>query len=124
MSLSRTDENGNSHNRSQLPTITLANRPLRDVSDDAVQALKAENDPPKLFERAGQIGRIRAGSEGAKFEPFGSAHMRGALTRAANLVQHGGGVHADPPLPLIQDLLTRGDLQLPTLHGVVVPDIM
>ena len=108
----------------QLPNITLANRPLRDISDQAVQAPLAANNPPKLYQRAGQVGRVRVISDGATFQPFSPAHMRGALTRAANFVQHDGGSHVDPPLPLIQDLLTRDDLQLPPLRGVVEAPVM
>src|SRR5262245_27135276 len=43
----------------ELPRIECYDRQLRDVTTDAVAALAAANQPPRLFERGGQLVRLR-----------------------------------------------------------------
>src|SRR5215212_9226558 len=49
---------------SDLPQIVVNDRPLREVSDAAVDGLLAANDPPDLYTRSGGLARLNVDNEG------------------------------------------------------------
>ncbi len=73
---------------SSLPYIKTNNRPLRDISEDSLAALRAANDPPTLFVRASQMAYVARDERGrpalAEVVTRNKAHLRGKLDRAAN----------------------------------------
>ena len=63
-----------------LPAIQVNNRPVPDVSNDALIALRAANNPPKIFVRGGELTRIRSDENGRPIiecltEPILSHHL-------------------------------------------------
>jgi hypothetical protein len=108
-----------------LPWIQGNKRQLRDVTAEALAALRAGNDPPTLFQRGGVLTRVRVRPDnGAPFlEPLVEAALRGVLARVANWqqVRHtkNGPVAEDdaPPLDVVKDLA-----HLPSWEGIPVLD--
>ena len=118
-----------------LPEIMITDRPLRDVADDTLMALRSMNDEliagagtSALFLRGDRIVRVRYDDEeGANIDPVDEAVLRGCLTRAANFYRCGRNSewrHANPPLYVERDLLTRLDLGLPRLNGVTEAPVL
>ncbi len=115
----------------QRPQIQSNERQLRDIRDDALVALKAANDPPHLFSRAGGVARIACGCNDRgervpEVQQLDADAMRGELTNAADWVvlrhsrEHGDFLVADlPPLVVARDLLALPQLDLPPLVGVI-----
>lgn len=113
---------------SGLPTIQGNQRQLRDVTDDALTALLARNDPPTLFQRGGVLTRLRLGADHAVplLEPLTDSALRGVLARAANWLKarstKQGIVLEDdaPPLEVVKDVATLPDWpNIPVLEAVV-----
>lgn len=101
-----------------LPVIRVDNRPLRDISDDALTALHAANTPPELFVRMGALARVRADENDRPIiDQVDEAHLRGRLTRVANFIT--ALAHTDPSRFLVQDLIALGTWPFPALRGVV-----
>jgi Bifunctional DNA primase/polymerase, N-terminal len=108
-----------------LPTIVVNDRPLRDVGDEALQALVARNDPPTLFARTGRTIRLGADEHDAPIiEEASESVMRHHLTRSANFVREihrkSGTEHTDvsPPRDVVQDVMSVPHLPFPPLIGV------
>jgi hypothetical protein len=110
-----------------LPEIRTNGRELRDVSAEALEAVKAANDPAQLFARAGSVVRVDHAEDGRPFIiPVTDVHLRGEMTRAANfyrLVKSGGGfarTAVSPPLDAARDILSRpvAELGFATLEAI------
>lgn len=113
----------NAENNDGRPRIVVADRPLRDLTEDSVRALKQANKPPRLYVRGGALARVRADEHGRPLvDTLRAEHLRGELTKAANYVvptEHGDR-HAFPPEPMVGDVLARGHWPgMPTLEAVV-----
>jgi hypothetical protein len=114
--------------RAGLPTIQGNQRQLREVTDEALSALLARNDPPTLFQRGGVLTRLRVCSDNAAplLEPLTDAALRGVLARVANWlkarsIKEGTVLEDDaPPLEVVKDLATLPEWQdIPILEAVV-----
>jgi hypothetical protein len=117
------------------PTIQVNRRYLRDITADALDALKAANNPPSFFMR-GTVP-VRVGEE-AQAEALTNTSLKGTLDRVADFVkvttkQSEDGkptteeTPARPPSDLAPDILTRPSLPFPRLEAiatapVVLPD--
>jgi putative DNA primase/helicase len=106
---------------SHLPEIQGNKRQLRDVTEDACVALRAANDPPRVFQRGDILTRLRF-RDGTGFpylEPLGDAALRGLLARVADWkTQHDTEKSswledAAPPLEVVKDLAS-----LPAWDGI------
>lgn len=111
-----------------LPAVQVNNRPLRDVSTDALDALLDANTPPQLFVRAGALVRIGADEHGApEVHVVSEAALRGMLTRCADFVRVTKGKDGEdkelqelsPPLDVVRDILALGSWPFPALAGIV-----
>jgi hypothetical protein len=73
-------------NVQKLITIQGNQRQLRDVTADALAAVLAHNNPPKLFQRGGLLTRLRMNADGCapQLEPLSDPALRGVLARSAN----------------------------------------
>jgi hypothetical protein len=108
-----------------LPEILGNQRQLRDVTADALAALKARNDPPSVFQRGGVLTRLKVREDtGAPWlEPLGPGALRGVLARAADWMTgknaRGETVYEDdaPPMEVVDDLAN-----LPAWDGIPVID--
>jgi hypothetical protein len=116
--------------QSTLREIMVANRQLRDVSDDAVDALLGANDPPRLFHYGESFTRIvSAGAGRAMIETLNSGSLLHELSRAADWVSRperwdddGNYIPPEdvpPPPNVARDVLVRApELELPILTGI------
>ncbi|MER3495426.1 MAG: hypothetical protein C4320_00485 [Armatimonadota bacterium] len=96
---------------SDRPVIEVADRQLRDISQDALDALAASNDPPRVFLRGGAMTRIERNEYGAATaRPLCPASMRGVLSRCADWIATGGRGSRTvfPPKDVVADILTLG----------------
>ena len=70
---------------SALPAIPLTDRPTRDVSEDAINALLQSESAANLFVRSGSLVRVRADEKGrAVIEQVREPQLRYTLERSAN----------------------------------------
>jgi hypothetical protein len=101
------------------PIITTNNRPLRDVTDDALRALDAINHPPVVFVKHATLVRV---CRDEKWHPFiqelNEAALRGELARAADWIRRSqkGDIDIPPPKPVVENVLAT-----PHLHGKGFP---
>jgi putative DNA primase/helicase len=97
-----------------LPTIVITDCQLRDLTETALGALRAANDPPVLFERGDRLTRVRVGRRQIpSLETLSEAALRGRLGRVANWYrknQTGHLVAVHPPTPVVRDILALPEL--------------
>jgi hypothetical protein len=105
-----------------LPPIIVNCRQLRDVTADAVAALKAANDPPVIFDRVGTLVRLRRETGIAPFvQILGENELRSRLCRVASYFRIGKGGNQSPcppPLDVVRDVMALGEWDFPPLEGV------
>lgn len=105
----------------ELPKIVVSDRPLREVTGDAVAALQAANDPPVLFRQGPLVVRLRrdAGSR-LRIEPVGDHVLRHHLARCADFIALRGRreVHVSPPLEVVRDLMATPEPPFPHLEAL------
>jgi hypothetical protein len=104
---------GRNHCPEHLPIIVTNNRELRDVSADAISALRNANTPPLLFIRSGEMVTIRRDEAGRHaIAQVSEAFLRGRMTRSADLRRlvhdknrnpHDPAVN--PPIDVVRDIL-------------------
>lgn len=109
-----------------LEQIQTNDRPLRDVSTDALKALVAGNTPPTVFVRSGGLARVVSDESGAPtIAPLSESALRGLLTRRADFVRVSYGAKATtttqvaPPLDVVRDVAALGEWPLPALAGII-----
>lgn len=112
------------------PHIQGNERQLRDIRVDALAALHAANQPPRLFTRAGGLARVALSHGGhdvvmPRVQQLDPDALRGELTNVADWFMLRHGKEGDalvpelPPLAVARDLLAQPAHDLPPLHGVV-----
>lgn len=107
--------------QASLDVIITTDRPLRDISDDGLQALAKMNEPPAIFVRSGKLARVRTDEKGRPvIEEADESILRGRLARVSDWarVTEAGERHCPPPLEIVRDLLTRGAWPFPALEGI------
>jgi hypothetical protein len=103
-----------------LPAIQISGRHMREITSDAVEALKSANSKnPVLFSRGTSLVRLRTGNAGTSAEALGQASLRGVLDRSADFVKFtkDGDTPARPPNDVVADILTLPDPVFPGLRG-------
>jgi hypothetical protein len=98
---------------SGLAIIVVNNRELRDVSADAIAALRSANAPPLLFVRSGQMVQVVADERGRhSIAEVSEAFLRGRMTRSADfrrLVRDKNRnptyPATNPPIEVVRDVL-------------------
>jgi hypothetical protein len=121
---------GEAHEHSEaggqsLPSIVVNDRPLRDVGDEALQALEARNNPPSLFSRAGKIIRLASDENDEPIiQEASESVVRHHLARAANFVKEYQRkndverIEVSPPRDVVQDVMAVPHLPFAPLIGV------
>lgn len=107
---------------SRLPVIQVNDRQLRTITDDAVRALAAANDPPALFVRGGHLVQIRSDETGhSAIQVVTEAQLRARLAEISNTVRSFKNEVRDcfPPLQLIENILALGAWPFPPLRTIV-----
>jgi hypothetical protein len=102
--------------------IVITNRPLRDVSDDAIAALCAANEPPVLFSQSPFIVRLRqdAGRR-LRIEQVGDDALRYQLTGAVEFktaTKNGDLKHVNPPRDVLRNITATPDAPFPPLDAL------
>jgi hypothetical protein len=99
--------------------IVVGNRPLRDVVDDAWEAVR-QRSPKTLFLHGGAVVEVRAAAEGARIVRLDVPGLRGYLDRVADWVRPTpqGERPTLPPREVVEDMLARPQ-ELPLLRGIV-----
>lgn len=102
--------------------MVIGDAQLRELSDEALRVLVEANDPPRVFERSGELVQVKHDEEGRpRIERMGEAQLRGRLCRVANFVRltKDGHLPTMPPRELVADIETRGAWGVPPLKGIV-----
>lgn len=112
-----------------LPRIETNGEHLRDISDAALTALKAANDPPFMFVRGGSPVRVFLDTDAAPaIQSHTTASLKGVLARCANFVSTSfdrGTVPVAPPAVVVEDILSLPTWQgIPPLSGIVTAPIV
>lgn len=116
-----------------LPFVKINNRQLRDITSDALEALIAKNDPPRIFVRDGFWTRMEWDETGIPvIRPLTSKSLRHRLARIADWVQISRSqdqetlewtekrVNKPPPPEVVDDLLAFPEppKDIPGLEGI------
>lgn len=100
--------------------VIVTDRPLRDISDEALAALRAVNDPPTLFSQSPFIVRLRqdAGRR-LRIEQVGDDALRYQLTGAVDFMtktKEGALKHANPSHDVLRNINATPDPPFPPLE--------
>jgi len=120
-----TASQGDGEGGRRLPCIQGNKRQLPEVTADALDALRAANDPPTLFQRGNALTRLRArANTGAPYlETLEDNALRGLMarsaywTRAVNTAEGERIEDAPPPIDAVKDLMA-----LPGWDGIPLLD--
>jgi hypothetical protein len=100
--------------------IVVTNRPLRDVSDEAIAGLCAVNDPPALFSQSPFIVRLRQDAgQRLRIEQVGDDALRYQLTGAVDFMtktKDGELKHTNPPRDVLRNINATPDPPFPSLE--------
>ena len=103
--------------------IQVNNRQLRDIVEDAEQALLKNNTRPIIFQRDGTLVWIRKNERGrCTIERLSEPAMRAHLTDCADfnrVNKDGHRTQVHPPRDVAQTLLAKSKFSYPGLQGVV-----
>ena len=105
----------------QLPRIMVSGRHMKDITTEAIAALKEVNgDNPWVFQRGDSLVRLRT-DKGLIAEALNIASLRGILDRCADFVKlvgkDGAEVPARPGSDVLTDILSLPDMGFPGLQG-------
>src|SRR5829696_8478332 len=106
---------------SGLPHVVANDCPLREVSDEATDALVAANEPPEIFARSGSLARLAQDSEGRPvIQDIDKDRLRYRMTRTAEYlkVTDSGAKHVYPPEAAVADVLAAKAFSFPELVGI------
>lgn len=114
--------------REKLPEINISKRSANMISERAVPALVAANDPPFIFSKNGALVRIVAEDEGGyRIETIGEKKLPSYLLRSARYVKtvKGKKVPCDPPRTAVQDILSMTRWEgIKPLKGIINGPVM
>ena len=122
----RKDDHGEPFD-SALPAISLTDRPTRDVSEDAINALLQSDSGVNLFVRSGSLVRVRADEKGrAVIEQVREPQLRYALERSANFytLNPSGTRRVIAPDVLLEDILAHERWPFQALEAIAEVPVM
>ncbi|MBL8822443.1 MAG: hypothetical protein JNJ77_07645 [Planctomycetia bacterium] len=99
----------------KFPAIQGNNRQLRDVTQNAIDALIKQNNPPMLFSWSGQLTRLHHDLSAHRVEILKHDQLRGVLARCANWfeIKSRGKEEVEedgpPPMEVVKDLASLGE---------------
>ena len=111
---------------SGLTHIVVNDRPLRDVSDEATDALVEANNPPEIFSRAGMLARLAKDSEGRPMiQDIDRDRLRYRMTRTAEYLKVSDEMsHVFPPDAVVGDVLAAKAFSFPRLDGITQSPVL
>ncbi|MDR4485126.1 MAG: DUF3854 domain-containing protein [Nitrospirales bacterium] len=101
------------------PTIQVNGRFLREIVDDALDALQIGNDPPVIFRRGSTLVRLQT-KPALAAEILTIVTLKGRLDRVADcmVVTEKGDKPARPPSDVVADILAHHSPPFPVLNGI------
>ena len=101
------------------PMIQVNNRFLREIVDDALDALQKANDPPIIFRRGSILVRMQIEPVLAA-DTLTNVTLKGRLDRVADcmVLTENGDKPARPPSDVVADILTHLTPPFPVLNGI------
>ncbi|MGA7410604.1 MAG: hypothetical protein WBW33_08960, partial [Bryobacteraceae bacterium] len=107
----------------RLPTIHTTDRQLRDVSREALGALRIFNNPPSLFVRSGEAVCVTEEESGRHvITDVSDRILRNRLTRSADFYRGSVNIrNCAPPMDVAKDILAMPpvDWAFPPLQGII-----
>lgn len=108
----------------RLPNIQATDRQLRDISREALAALRLFNDPPSLFARTGKVVCVTEEEFGRHVISEASDRvLRNRLTRSADFYEVGlqGIRNCVPPMDVVRDILATPPIEwlFPPLLSII-----
>jgi hypothetical protein len=106
------------------PVILVNDRQLPAITSDALDAVRAANVPPRLFQRGGVFTRVRTDrrTQALSLQVMDDAAVRGHIARVATwLRKTGEDVKAvPPPMDVVRDLCSLPEWEhVPPIHAVI-----
>ena len=106
------------------PTIAITARQLHETSEEALSAVIAANDPPRVFKRAGSLQRIKETDENKIIlERIDEPALKGIMSRTARFVKvnkDGEEVDTHPPNDVVTDVLSMESWHgLPSIEAII-----
>ncbi|MFD1423405.1 bifunctional DNA primase/polymerase [Laceyella tengchongensis] len=105
--------------------INITDQPIHTLSEQAWEAILAQNDPPQLFVRHWMMTEVRMDKDGqAKLFEMNESGLRGRLDRCAQWVkwkktgEDFDEVPTQPPLYVVRDMLSDAKMPLPAIKGI------
>jgi hypothetical protein len=107
-----------------LPNIQTTDRQLRDISREALEALRMANNPPSLFARDGKAVRVTEDESGRHVMTEALDRiLRNRLTRSADFyeVRSKDIQNCAPPMDVVTDILAMPPIEwgFPPLQGII-----
>lgn len=105
-----------------LPAIDADDGSLESLSRQAWDAIQRANVPPFLFQRGGELVRVRMGDTGRpEIDVLNEHGLRGILARVAfwYRMKDNGPVETHPPMDVVRDMLSAPSLPVPVLLRIV-----
>ncbi|MBU8913305.1 MAG: hypothetical protein KOO61_04725 [Spirochaetales bacterium] len=108
-----------------LPVIEIHDRPLREIFDDAWAAVLASNNPPKVFNSAGRLARLRDFGYGPQIEFLNKEGAYCLLARVADWIRTKGNntQHTKPLKETADELIVNPHPDLPVLEAVITTPV-
>jgi len=108
----------------RLPNIQTTDRQLRDISREALDALRTFNDPPSLFARSGKAVCVTEEESGRHvITEVSDRILRNRLTRSADFYEVGPEDirNCAPPMDVVKDILAIPPIEwrFPPLQGII-----
>lgn len=106
---------------SHLPSVIINNRPFRDWAADTARALENASLSLDIYRRAGQlVTLVNEDDNRRSIRAITASDLCLTLSEAANFYRNKEGVltHVQPPMALINNLLSRRDLNIRILGGM------
>jgi len=104
-------------------TIPVTARQLHEISEDALAAIMAANNPPKVFKRAGRLQRIKeVNDKRYALEVLDEKSLRGIMSRTARYVKVTGEGEVDTKAPpdVARDILSMESWPgLPSIEAII-----
>ena len=106
----------------RLPPILITDRHLREIANEAWNALQAANEPPSIFQHGGSLVDLRIDPKGTpNIRTINGPALKGILDRTSDFIKatKRGLKPARPPNDIVDDLLNTKDIPLPVLDGII-----
>ena len=118
------NRNRNRSRAQQKAGVQVSNRPLHEVTADAIRALEKANQPPVLFVRSGELVKVRMDERNRPIiDSLKRDHdaLKGHLSRITRFYRktQTSSLTCSPPIETVRDILSLGTWSFPPLEAVV-----